>query len=124
MTSEMASCFNVHEPIIQKIVVPEVPQIGIIDDECRDDGEEIVVGMQITRVVNDEEFDVTVQNELKVVKQLWADMAARNHLRHLFRGVRKKKEINKIFGNPKTRIALKKFYFHKSAVVLVAEPMN
>ncbi|PNY10775.1 hypothetical protein L195_g007364 [Trifolium pratense] len=79
-----------HEPVIQKIEVPEAPQIGIIDDDCSDDGEGIVVEMQITRVVNDEEFDVAVQNELKVVKQLWAEMTESEKLR-LFRRVRKKR---------------------------------
>ncbi|MCI59923.1 hypothetical protein A2U01_0081178, partial [Trifolium medium] len=41
-----------------------------------DDGEEIIVvpATQNTRVVNDVEFDEEVQKELKVVKQLWANM--------------------------------------------------
>jgi hypothetical protein len=54
-----------------------VKQTQTIDDEISDDGEEIIIvpETQITRVVNDEEFDEQMQNELKVVKQLWANMA-------------------------------------------------
>jgi hypothetical protein len=54
-----------------------VKQTQTIDDEISDDGEEIIIvpETQITRGVNNEEFDEQMQNELKVVKQLWANMA-------------------------------------------------
>ncbi|GAU27525.1 hypothetical protein TSUD_147190 [Trifolium subterraneum] len=47
-----------------------------IDDMTSDDGGEIImVPTTQVNVVLDEEFNEQVQNELRVVKQLWADMA-------------------------------------------------
>ncbi|MCI32186.1 hypothetical protein A2U01_0053398, partial [Trifolium medium] len=65
---------HTHMPVIQEINEPEVIQTH--DEELSDEGEEIIVPeTQLTRVVKDTEFSAQVQNELKVVKQLWADTA-------------------------------------------------
>jgi hypothetical protein len=63
----------VSEPVLQQITEPVDSEKMV--DATSDDGEEIVIETQLTRVVNDEEFDDVVQKELQVVKQIWADMA-------------------------------------------------
>jgi hypothetical protein len=61
------------EPVLQQITEPVDKEKMV--DTTSDDGEEIVIETQLTRVVNDEEFDDVVQKELQMVKQIWADMA-------------------------------------------------
>jgi hypothetical protein len=62
----------VSEPVLQQITEPVDSEKMV--DASSDDGEEIVIETQLTRMVNDE-FDDVVQKELQVVKQIWADMA-------------------------------------------------
>ncbi|GAU27526.1 hypothetical protein TSUD_147200 [Trifolium subterraneum] len=62
------------EPVLQRMDEQVVTQT--IDDMTSDDGGEIImVPTTQVNVVLDEEFNEQVQNELRVVKQLWADMA-------------------------------------------------
>ncbi|MCH84725.1 hypothetical protein A2U01_0005560 [Trifolium medium] len=94
---------HVTESVLQQNDEQVVTQKQTIVDEISDDGQEIIIvpETEITRVVNDDEFDEEVQNDLKVVKQLWANMA--EHEKPFTPFVlrsRKKKDKQKVRSRP------------------------